>query len=159
MRCQNHAFSPRSAPASHLYMYIYHHVCSIRSASDADRKQRESTNPASSPWCLPCCIFSKQMDGCSFLHGSGDDASRREPQQQRRRRLIPTTTVLGLVLNQGLLLVIVSVGLVVLLVWICWLERWLCRHPDGLDRFLPSLVRNLRHRRVHHVSSSPHAPS
>lgn len=114
------------------------------------------------------------MDGCSFLHSRRSDAApssasamldashiprERQQQQHRRRRLKSTTTVLGYVIDDGLLLTILSISLVVLIAAICWVELWLLRHSDDVDQVFPGAFYFWRHPRVRHVSSSLHLRS
>ncbi len=119
-----------------------------------------------------------QMEGCSFLpsefSGAGGGASRAAEtgrlllrQQQRgrdgggrRRRLSSsddTVTVMGLLVDEGLLLILLSVGLVLLVVGLCLLDRWMNRHPDvPVDHLLmPKRYRSQRTRRVQQVGDPP----
>lgn len=58
-------------------------------------------------------------------------------------------------LDEGLLLIIVTAGLLLILAGMCVLDTWLRGHPDGIDRFLPRRYRIYEGRRVEHVSSPP----
>ncbi|CAM9100213.1 unnamed protein product [Scytosiphon promiscuus] len=62
-------------------------------------------------------------------------------------------------LDQGLLLVIISAGLLAVLTGMCCLESWLRMHPDGLDRCLPRRFRSTRVRRVQHDHNADKSPA
>ena len=98
------------------------------------------------------------MDGCSFHPSSSSSkegskfSTPRRSSHHRRRRLRSTAEVLGLYLNEGLLLIIITAGLLLILAAICVLDTWLRGHPGGIDRFLPRRFRICQEdRRVQHV--------
>lgn len=105
--------------------------------------------------------FRKQMNGCSFHIRNSDSSSSNDGGEisslrrgrGRRRRLRSTAEVLGLYLDEGLLLVIVTAGLLLVLAAMCALDTWLRGHPDGIDRFLPRRFRSPEGRRMQHVST------
>lgn len=87
------------------------------------------------------------MDGCTFhpsnTRGSGSSGGEINNlgRNRVRRSLRSTAEVLGLYLDEGLLLIMVTAGLLLILAGMCVLEKWLRGHPDGIDRFLPRRFR------------------
>eukprot|EP00903_Cladosiphon_okamuranus_P011032 g10419.t1 len=105
------------------------------------------------------------VDGCTFPPTRGSSSSSSSingnygeqisnlRRSRRRRRLRTTGQVLGTYLDEGLLLILVTAGLLLILAGMCVLDTWLRGHPDGIDRFLPRRYRIYESRRVEHFDS------
>jgi len=120
----------------------------------------------SSPHPRPAPLNNHQMEGCSFFPsrfsgaGAGGETGRllRSGQRGLRGRRLSDSdaaTVMGLRVDQGLLLILISAGLVLLMLGLCCLDRWMRRHPDvPVDHLLmPKRYRSKRIRRVHQVGA------